>query len=179
MPIRQTLVELQSQGLVAIPPNRDASVRIVDEALANNLCDLRKAILSLVVRLFVERATAAQIHSLEKLENDIDVAASIEQHMIANDLFFTHVMTIAGNSEAADALNRTWPLLCPATRHFGPRDRRANSCNHRAIIAAAQRRDANTAVKLALQAAHCVNISLGRSARKRLMRRPRVTCSDS
>src|ERR1700722_11320262 len=156
MPIRQTLVELQSQGLVAIPPNRDASVRIVDEALANNLCDLRKAILSLVVRLFVERATAAQIHSLEKLENDIDVAASIEQYMIANDLFFTHVMTIAGNPEAADALNRTWPLLCPATRHFGPRDRGAISRNHRAIIAAARRKDANTAVKLALQAVDAV-----------------------
>ena len=76
--------------------------------------------------------------------------------MIANDLYFTHVMTIAGNPEAADALNRTWPLLCPATRHFGPRDRGAISRNHRAIIAAARRRDADTAVKLALQAVDAV-----------------------
>lgn len=156
MAIRQALVELQSQGLVAIPPNRGASVRIVDEALANNLCDLRKAILGLVVRLFVERATSTQIHTLEKLENDIDLAETIEQHMIANDLFFTHVMTIAGNPKAADALNRSWPLLCPATRHFGPRDRGAISRSHRAIIAAARRRDANTAVKLALQAVDAV-----------------------
>jgi DNA-binding GntR family transcriptional regulator len=152
MPVRQALVELQSQGLVSIPANRGASVRIVDEQLANNLCDLRKAILGLVVRRFVERAGARDVDRLDRLEDGLDAALSIDEHMIANDLFFAHILEVAGNPEAADALNRTWPLLYPAARRFGPRDRGAISRNHRAIIAAARRRDADAAVALALQA---------------------------
>lgn len=152
MPVRQALVELQSQGLVSIPANRGASVRIVDERLAENLCDLRQAILGLVFRRFVERATAADIDRLEALENEIDRAASIDEHMVRNDRFFEHVMAVAGNAEAADALDRTWPLLYPAFRHFGPRDLGAISANHRAIIAAARRGDGDAAARIAQEA---------------------------
>jgi DNA-binding GntR family transcriptional regulator len=152
MPVRQALVELQSQGLVSIPANRGASVRIVDEELANNLCDLRKAILGLVIRRFVERASPSDIDMLDELEDEIDAAESIDDHMIANDRFFDYVFAVAGNPEAADALDRNWSLIYPAARHFGPRDRSAISQGHRALIAAARRGDADTAVSLALQA---------------------------
>jgi DNA-binding GntR family transcriptional regulator len=152
MPVRQALVELQSQGLVSIPANRGASVRIVDERLAEDLCDLRKAILGLVLRRFVERAAPADIDRLEALEDALDRAASMDDHMLCNDRFFDHVMAVAGNAEAADALNRTWPLLYPAFRHFGPRDLGAISANHRAIIAAARAGDAAGAAAIAQEA---------------------------
>lgn len=152
MPVRQALVELQSQGLVSIPANRGASVRILDEALLDNLCDLRKAVLSLLIRRFVERATPADIDQLERFEDAMDRARSIDEHMIANDLFFDQIDDVAGNPEASDALNRTWPLLAPAARHFGPRDRGAISRGHRALIRAARAGDADEAVRLALEA---------------------------
>lgn len=152
MPVRQALVELQSQGLVSIPANRGASVRIVDEALLNNLCDLRKAVLGLLIRRFVERASAADIDQLERFEDAMDAAASDDELGIANDLFFEQIDDVAGNPEASDALNRTWPLLAPMARHFGPRDRRAISRGHRALIAAMRARDADAAVRLALEA---------------------------
>jgi DNA-binding GntR family transcriptional regulator len=152
MPVRQALIELQSQGLVSIPANRGASVRILDEALLNNLCDLRKAVLGLLIRRFVERATSADIDQLERFEDAMDDAATIEAHSIANDLFFEQIDDVAGNPEASDALNRTWPLIGPVARHFGPRDRGAIAKGHRALIAAIRRRDADTAVALALEA---------------------------
>ncbi|MCP8940084.1 GntR family transcriptional regulator [Alsobacter sp. SYSU M60028] len=156
MPVRQALLELQAQGLVSIPANRGASVRIVDEQLAHNLCDLRKAILGLVVRRFVEHATQDDIDTLEALENRLDAAVGIDDHMVANDLFFDHVLRVAGNPEAAEALDRTWPLIYPAARHFGPRDLGAISRNHRGIIAAARRGDAGDAVALAQDAVEAV-----------------------
>ena len=152
MPVRQALVELQSQGIISIPANRGASVRIVDEELLNNLCDLRKVLLSLLVRRFVERATSADIDQLERFEDAMDRAETIEQHRIANDLFFEQIDDVAGNPEASDALNRTWPLITPAARHFGPRDLGAISRGHRALIAAARAGDADEAVRLALEA---------------------------
>ncbi|MGL4441986.1 MAG: GntR family transcriptional regulator, partial [Alsobacter sp.] len=120
MPVRQALVELQSQGLVSIPANRGASVRILDERLADNLCDLRKAILGLVVRRFVERATPSDVDRLEVLEDALDAATDDDERELRNDRFFDHMMLVAGNPEAADALDRTWPMLFPAFRRFGP-----------------------------------------------------------
>ncbi|HVW92921.1 MAG TPA: GntR family transcriptional regulator [Devosia sp.] len=152
MPVRQALVELQSQGLVSIPANRGASVRIVDEELLNNLCDLRQAVLGLLIRRFVERASPQDIDQLERYEDAMDRAESDDEHGIANDLFFDHIDDVAGNPEASDALNRTWPLLMPMARHFGPRDRRAISRGHRALIAAMRAGDADEAVRLALEA---------------------------
>jgi DNA-binding GntR family transcriptional regulator len=149
MPVRQALIELQSQGLVSIPANRGASVRILDEALLNNLCDLRKAVLGLLIRRFVERATPADIDQLERFEDAMDAAETLEAHGIANDLFFDHIDDVAGNPEASDALNRTWPLIAPAARHYGPRDRGAIARGHRALIAAARAGDADEAVRLA------------------------------
>lgn len=149
MPVRQALVELQSQGMVSIPANRGASVRVVDEALLNNLCDLRKAVLGLLVRRFVERATAGDIDQLERCEDAMDRAENLTEWGIANDLFFEQIDDVAGNPEASDALNRTWPLLMPMARHFGPRDLGAISRGHRALIAAMRRRDADEAAALA------------------------------
>ena len=137
MPVRQALVDLQSQGLVSIPANRGASVRIVDERLAENLCDLRQAILGLVFRRFVERATPADIDTLEALEDDIGRAGSIDE--------------VSGD-RGPGALDRTWPLLYPAFRHFGPRDLGAISANHRAIIAAARAGDGEAAARIAQEA---------------------------
>jgi len=152
MPVRQALVELQSQGMISIPANRGASVRIVDEELLNNLCDLRKVLLSLLIRRFVERATPADIDQLERFEDAMDRAETNEERSIANDLFFEQIDDVAGNPEASDALNRTWPLISPAARHFGPRDLGAISRGHRALIAAARAGNADEAVRLALEA---------------------------
>jgi DNA-binding GntR family transcriptional regulator len=152
MPVRQALVELQSQGLVSIPANRGASVRILDEELANNLCDLRKAILALLVRRFVERCADTDIVRLERYEDAMDRATTLDQHGVANDLFFDHMFDVAGNPEAVDALDRTWPLIHPAVRHFGPRDLKAVGRGHRALLAALRRRDADEAVRIALEA---------------------------
>jgi DNA-binding GntR family transcriptional regulator len=152
MPVRQALVELQSQGLVSIPANRGASVRVLDERLADNLCDLRKAILGLVVRRFVERATAADVDRLEELEDALDAAPNADERELRHDRFFHHLMEVAGNPEAAEALDRTWPLLFPAFRRFGPRDTREIGRNHRRLIAAARRADADEAVAIALAA---------------------------
>jgi DNA-binding GntR family transcriptional regulator len=152
MPVRQALVELQSQGLVSIPANRGASVRVLDERLADNLCDLRKAILGLVVRRFVERATPSDVDRLEALEDALDAAPDADERELRNDRFFDHMMEVAGNPEAADALDRTWPLLFPAFRRYGPRDTRDIGRNHRRLIAAARRGDADEAVATALAA---------------------------
>jgi DNA-binding GntR family transcriptional regulator len=152
MPIRQALIELQSRGMVSVPANRGASVRIVDEELLNNLCDLRKAVLGLLVRRFVERALNRDIDRLERIEDAMDAAETVDQFSVANDLFFEQIDDVAGNPEASDALNRTWPLLNPVARHFGQRDRGEIGRGHRALIAAIRNRDSESAVKAALAA---------------------------
>ena len=152
MPVRQALIELQSQGLVSIPANRGASVRILDEELLNNLCDLRNVVLGLLIRRFVERASEADIDRLEHYEDAMDRATTLEEHSISNDLFFEHIDDVAGNPEASDALNRTWPLIGPIARHFGPRDLHDIGRGHRALIAAMRQRNVDAAVAAALDA---------------------------
>jgi DNA-binding GntR family transcriptional regulator len=152
MPVRQALIELQSQGLVSIPANRGASVRLIDEELLNNLCDLRKAVLGLLIRRFVERASADDIARLERIEDAMDEATDYDGRSVANDLFFEHIDDVAANPEASEALNRTWPLFAPAARYYGPRDRGEIGRGHRALIAAIRDRDADAAVAHALEA---------------------------
>ncbi len=96
-------------------------MRVLDEALLDNLCDLRKAVLSLLIQRFVERATPEDIDRLERFEDAMDAAEDEgSSAAIANDLFFEQIDDVAGNPEASDALNRTWPLIQPAARQFRP-----------------------------------------------------------
>lgn len=152
MPVRQALLELQSHGLVVIPANRGASVRVVDEQLATNLYDLRKALLGLLVRRCAERASEADIDELESWEGKLDAATTPEDRRTANEAYFDKICEVSGNPEASEALQRFWPLIYGVISHYGSRPRDDISRNHREMLAAFRARDADRAVALAIEA---------------------------
>lgn len=63
-PVREALLLLEREGLIRIEPRRGASVRRLSVAEVGDLFVIRAALLGLAARLFVERASAADLKSL-------------------------------------------------------------------------------------------------------------------
>lgn len=149
MPVRQALLELQSEGLLVLAPHRGATVRLVDEELATNLYDLRKAVLGLLIARCIERISNLDVDELDRLEGEIQAGVDVDTIMAATDRFFRKIFEVAQNPEAADVLIRMWPLLHAVRRQYGLRERQAVYRNHHLLLSALRRRDAEAAVRIA------------------------------
>src|SRR5690606_30584933 len=95
MPVRQALQQLESEGLVVATQNRGARVRTVDQTLAENLYDLRRAVLSLLVERCTERITDEQYDELAALEASTEKASSAEDGFGRDEAFFSKIAEVA------------------------------------------------------------------------------------
>ena len=66
-PVRESLQQLQGEGLVVIEPHRGARVRPIDEAFIINIFDVREALESFLTGRFATSASPHQIAALEEL----------------------------------------------------------------------------------------------------------------
>ena len=150
MPIREALQQLQGEGLLIIQPNKGASVRSVDEQFINNIYDIRGALEAMLVRRAVASITEAEIKNIEAIQAEYEAAQQnldVKKLLNYNQRFHHAINMLAKNPEALEMLERSWGLI-DFLRHrysFGTHRLNAITADHRQLLKALKRRDAEAA----------------------------------
>jgi len=153
-PIRESLQQLQGEGLVVMEPHRGASVRRIDEAMLINVFDVREAIESFLTMKFATSASPYQLAQLEGLQSEHDVHVQSGDFAAAqsvNAQFHRQINASARNQEALDILDRHLAMTrgFRVECGFNPMRMRATQAEHRELLAALHQRDAEAARRIA------------------------------
>jgi len=155
--IREALRQLESEGLVAIIPNKGPVVRELTPAEARDLYSIRAVLEGFAARLFVENAADADV---KKLAQALDVVIGAYQRGDAHEVletknrFYDVLFEGAGSETLCSMLNtlhaRIWRWRALGLSHPRRSDERSRESIEglRAILAAIRARDAGTAEKL-------------------------------
>lgn len=121
-PVREALLQLQGEGVIDMRMNRGAVVPQVDRKFVDDLCRLRGAIQTLLVRDAARLATREQVDTLmalcaayERAAGTGDPAAAIR----ANRDLHGHIDGIGGNVLAVDLLRGRMSLIDAFRRSVG------------------------------------------------------------
>lgn len=153
LPVREALQRLEGERLIELAAHRGATVRPLSAKLLADLYDVREALEGVLIERAAERATAAQITSLEqlqahweKLARGEDVRATIQ----ANLDFHSGINAIADNPEAEELVPRGWPMALSLRLRMGytPDRLAAIRDDHRAMLAALRAQDAEAARRI-------------------------------
>jgi DNA-binding GntR family transcriptional regulator len=153
-PIRESLQQLQGEGLVVMQPHCGARVRGVDAAMLSNVLDVREAIESLLTERFAASASPHQIAELEALQSEHDASFAAGDFVAAQEVnarFHRFINAAARNREALDIMDRhlTMTRALRAECGFNPLRLRAAQVEHRELIAAFRRHDTGAARQIA------------------------------
>lgn len=108
-PVRESLQQLQGEGLVVMEPNRGARVRRIDVELVINIFDVREALESFLTAKFAGSASPHQIAALEDLQAQHDAAVEAGDSATAfvlNGRFHLLINGAARNPEALSVIDR-------------------------------------------------------------------------
>jgi DNA-binding GntR family transcriptional regulator len=153
-PVREALHQLQGEGIVVISHNRGARVRAVGEDFVRNIFDIRALIEPYLARWFVDNATDHEIDQLEEMQNRIEAAKNdFVSYQRVNEQFHTVIYGRHFNREAVELEVRQREVLHILSRRFTISRARwqAITLEHRAIIDAIKRHDANEAAHITEQ----------------------------
>jgi DNA-binding GntR family transcriptional regulator len=153
-PIRESLQQLQGEGLVVMQPHRGASVRRIDEAMLINVFDVREAIESFLTMKFATSASPHQLAQLEALQSEHDAhvqGGDFAAAQLVNARFHRLINASVRNQEALDILDRHLAMTRAfrAECGFNPMRMRATQAEHRELLAALHQRDAEAARRIA------------------------------
>lgn len=121
-PVREALLQLQGEGVIAMRMNRGAVIPLVDEKYIDNLYRLRGAIQSMLVRDAARMAIPAQVNKMMELASVYEEAASsgnIDACVEANRHLHRHIDVIGDNSLAVDLLQGRSTLVDAYRRSVG------------------------------------------------------------
>jgi DNA-binding GntR family transcriptional regulator len=153
-PIRESLQQLQGEGLVVMQPHRGASVRRIDEAMLINVLDVREAIESFLTMKFAMSVSPHQLAQLEALQGEHDAlvqAGDFAAAQSVNARFHRLINAAARNQEALDILDRHLAMTRALRMEcgFNPVRMRATQVEHRELLAALREHDAEAARRIA------------------------------
>lgn len=155
--VREVLRQLESEGLVAIIPNRGPVVRELSTTEARDLYAIRAALEGLAARMYVERADDAQI---KKLAAALELVAAAYKGGDADNIlatknrFYALLFEGAGSDALSSMLStlhaRIWRWRALGLTHPQRSARRSEESvkGLKAILAAIKRRDADAAEQL-------------------------------
>jgi DNA-binding GntR family transcriptional regulator len=155
--VREVLRQLESEGLVAIIPNRGPVVRELSTTEARDLYTIRAALEGLAARLCVEHAGDAQI---KKLAAALEVVAAAYKNgdadaiLATKNRFYALLFEGAGSEALSSMLAtlhaRIWRWRALGLTHPRRSARRSEESvkGLKAILAAIKRRDADAAERL-------------------------------
>lgn len=155
--VREALRQLESEGLIAIIPNKGPVVRELSVAEAKDLYNIRAVLEGLAARLFVENAGGAQ---LKQLAQALDVVAAAYKRGDAQEVletknrFYDVLFAGAGSETLSSMLNtlhaRIWRWRALGLSHPQRSAQRSKESvkGLRAVLAAIKKRDADAAEKL-------------------------------
>jgi DNA-binding GntR family transcriptional regulator len=148
-PVREALRQLQGEGFVVIAPNRGARVRPFDAAFLGNIYDIMILLEPYLVRGFVAHASAADIAALAALQREIEAVGFSDAAAFSRlDERFHGVTYLGHHNGPAVALWRTNRSVLHAVSRGLPISAargRAITRQHRALLAAIRRHDADRA----------------------------------
>lgn len=155
--IREALRQLESEGLIAIIPNKGPVVRELSLAEAKDLYHIRAVLEGLAARLFVENAGEAQV---KQLAQALDVVAGAYERGDAQEVLetknrFYDVLFAGARSETLSSMLGTlhariwrWRALGLSHPQRSAQRSRESVRNLRAMLAAIRKRDADAAERL-------------------------------
>ena len=153
-PIRESLQQLQGEGLVVMHPHRGATVRRVDETMLVNVYDVREAIESFLATKFAVSASPHQIQQLEVLQDEFDTFVQVGDLVAAserNARFHRLINAAARNQEALGVLDRHLTMTRAFRREcgFDPLRMQTIRVEHRDLIEAFRKHDGEAARRVA------------------------------
>lgn len=115
--LRNTLIQLEAEGLVELTPNRGARVREITPAEAVEITEIRRSVEGLVAARAAERVTDTQIAFLRQI--GVDMREAIEHHelMRYSELNVTLHATVREIAEHATATRVLDQLNGQLVRH--------------------------------------------------------------
>lgn len=155
--IREALRQLESEGLVAIIPNKGPVVRELSLTEAKDLYHIRAVLEGLAARLFIENAGEAQVRQLAQA---LDVVAGAYERGDAQEVLetknrFYDVLFAGAHSETLSSMLGTlhariwrWRALGLSHPQRSAQRSRESVRNLRAMLAAIRKRDADAADRL-------------------------------
>lgn len=152
--IRESLRELEAEGLVTVIPQRGAVVASISPREAADIYEARAAIESLIVRRFTERASDGEVgklaSALEPLRAAIDGGRPVGEMLACKDQFYAALLAGADSSVFATLLSslqaRVSLLRATSLTHPG---RPAEMLGElQALVRAISARDADEAARL-------------------------------
>jgi DNA-binding GntR family transcriptional regulator len=156
-PIREAMGRLAADGLVTVRPRRGAEVREITPRELVDAYQVREALEVLAVRLAVPRVSESDLDSLSELVDKMAEYArdgAVADFFAANVSFHDLLCELSGNEKLVQVHRR----LAGETGRFQARtlalrgNLEGSVSEHRAILAAIRKRDADEAAALA--AAH-------------------------
>ena len=155
-PVREALLQLQGEGVVAMRMNRGAVIPTVDEKYIDDLYRVRGALQSMLVREAARVATKQQIETMYKLcaeyQTKTNSTNSIEI-VVANRNLHQYIDSIPGNTIATEMLDGRSSLVDAFRRSVGYGDTRTDQVlkQHRKIVDAIAAKDGDKAAQLTLE----------------------------
>ncbi|MBV9538331.1 MAG: GntR family transcriptional regulator [Acidisphaera sp.] len=153
-PIRESLQQLQGEGLVVMLPNRGARVRRIDETLIINIFDVREALEGFLTAKFAAAASPHQVALLEQMQEEHDDAVEAGDYpaaFLVNGRFHQTINGGARNPEAVAVIERHLTLTRALRLECGFSEKRMRAIQneHRQLIAAIRDGDAQSAGRIA------------------------------
>ena len=155
--IREALRQLESEGLIAIIPNKGPVVRALTLAEAKDLYQIRAVLEGLAARLFTENADDAQLKKIaQALEVVVKAYASgdAQQVLETKNRFYDALFAGAGSETLSSMLGtlhaRIWRWRALGLSHPERSAQRSKESvrNLRAMLAAIKKRDADAAERI-------------------------------
>ncbi|MBE9636830.1 GntR family transcriptional regulator [Salipiger mangrovisoli] len=150
MPLREALRKLEGEGLVAIEPNRGATVRQLDRAYITDLFELNTELRIFAVRRGMAMLTLERIRELEGLAKEYRMHLEAGEDLEAIDCnrrFNARLVEFGGNREALRVFLRGWDTIFAFRRGYGygTGRRRVMAEEMKLLIEALRRQDATSA----------------------------------
>jgi DNA-binding GntR family transcriptional regulator len=154
-PVREALLQLQGEGVVAMRMNRGAVVPMVDAKYIDNLCRVRGAIQAMTAREAARNATPAQMDEIAALGGAYERAVKTgdaARCVVANRALHRAIDAVADNPMALELLDGRSSLMDAFRRQIGYRAGRLRDVvvQHRALIAAIRAGDEGAAERASL-----------------------------
>lgn len=155
-PVREALLQLQGEGVIAMRMNRGAVIPLVDATYIDNLYKLRGAVQSMLVRDAARTAVPAQVEMMlvlceayEQAAQSRDAAKCVE----ANRNLHRHIDVIGDNPLAVDLLQGRSTLADAFRRSVGYGSGRLELvvAQHKAIVQAIAAGDEEAAARAMLE----------------------------
>ncbi|MGQ9366862.1 GntR family transcriptional regulator [Azospirillum sp. ST 5-10] len=139
MPVREAIVQLDTEGLVTNRPNRGAIVTPLEPEDVEELFEMRAALEGLAARRAAERITDAQLEELEALAERMErVSADAQQWLRLHDEFHDLICVSSGRRRLVAEIRRIRASVRPYLLLYNRVYERAEmeGAEHLALVAA-------------------------------------------